>query len=62
LENINLIIEIKSTYTYNKELEKNLAKKNACIQQGFDFIFIVDKEYDDLINIIFGPKAKRASL
>jgi hypothetical protein len=62
LENMNLIIEIKSTYTYNKELEKNLAKKNACIQQGFDFIFIVDKEYDDLINIIFGPKAKRVSL
>ncbi len=33
----NLIIEVKSTYTMNKELDKNLAKRKACIEQGYDF-------------------------
>jgi hypothetical protein len=35
----NLIIEVKSTYTMNKELDKNLAKRKACIEQGYDFKF-----------------------
>ncbi len=41
----NLIIEIKSSYTYNKDLKKNIAKQNACIKKGFNFIFIIDKDY-----------------
>jgi hypothetical protein len=35
----NLIIEVKSTYTLKRELEKNLAKRRACIGQGYDFKF-----------------------
>lgn len=35
----NLIIEVKSTYTLKRELEKNLAKRRACIEQGYDFKF-----------------------
>ena len=35
----NKIIEVKSTYTYNMQLEKNLAKQKACIDQGFLFEF-----------------------
>lgn len=35
----NLIIEVKSTYTLKRELEKNLAKRRACIDQGYDFKF-----------------------
>lgn len=35
----NLIIEVKSTYTMNKELDKNLAKRKACIEQGYNFKF-----------------------
>ena len=49
LENKNLIIEIKSSYTFNVDLKKNLAKQNACIEQGYNFIFIIDKNYDELI-------------
>lgn len=43
----NLIIEIKSKYFYEKYLDKNLAKQKACIEQGYSFIFIIDKNYDD---------------
>lgn len=35
----NKIIEVKSIYTYNKMIEVNLAKRDACILAGFDFEF-----------------------
>jgi len=47
----NLIIEIKSLYTYEKELEKNIQKKEACLLNGYNFIFIVDKNYKELIEL-----------
>lgn len=50
----NLIVEIKSTYTYEREKEKNEAKKEAAINNGFNFIFIIDKNYSDFINILEG--------
>lgn len=34
---LNLIIEVKSTYTWNKYKEKNLAKQAACKEAGFNF-------------------------
>ncbi len=38
------IIEVKSDYTYNCEIEKNTLKAKACIDQGYDFEFwIIDK-------------------
>lgn len=46
LPNFNLIVEIKSDYTYKKELEKNLVKQKSCIEQGYKFIFIINKNYD----------------
>lgn len=51
-ETLNLIIEIKSHYTYEKELEKNLAKQKACIEQGYKFIFIIDKNYEEFDHIV----------
>lgn len=51
-EKKNLIIEIKSNYTYNRFLEKNLAKQKSCIDQGYNFIFIIEKYYDDFEKII----------
>jgi len=45
-EKLNLIIEIKSTKWYNEHLEKNLEKQKACIKQGYNFIFIIDKDYN----------------
>ena len=49
LKDKNLIIEIKSSYYYNLELEKNLAKQKACLDQGYDFIFIIDFNYKDFL-------------
>jgi hypothetical protein len=37
----NIIIEIKSNYTYNVELEKNLLKKEATIKLGFEYRFMI---------------------
>ena len=48
----NLIIEVKSDYYYKKYLEKNLAKQKSCIQQGYDFIFLINKEYDEFLKTI----------
>jgi len=40
-----LIIEIKSDYTFNKYLDINLAKQKSCIEGGYSFIFIINKDY-----------------
>ncbi len=41
----NLIIEVKSTFTYNIELEKNLLKQQACLDAGYNFKFMIfDKD------------------
>ena len=37
----NLIVEVKSRYTYNHALDKNLRKRAACEAQGFKFRFLV---------------------
>jgi hypothetical protein len=48
LPTYNLIIEIKSTYTFEKEFYKNLIKREFSIKDGYKFLFIMDKEYTDL--------------
>jgi len=48
----NLIIEIKSQWTFDKWKEKNLAKEQACIKQGYNFMFIIDKNYDEFDKFI----------
>lgn len=35
----NKIIEVKSTYTYDFAIEKNIEKKNACLKMGLNFCF-----------------------
>lgn len=52
LPKYNLIIEIKSSYTYNRFLEKNNSKQKACLELGYNHIFIIDKNYDDFNKII----------
>lgn len=47
LPDFNLVVEIKSDWTFNKWKDKNLAKEQACLQQGFDFIFIFNKDYTE---------------
>lgn len=46
IEKLNLIVEIKSSYWYNYFLHKNIAKEKACKEQGYNFIFIIDKNYN----------------
>lgn len=41
----NLIIEVKSEWTYKKDLEKNLKKRDTCLELGYKFQFwICDKK------------------
>jgi len=43
---LNLIIEIKSSYWFNKHYSKNLAKEKICKEKGYNFMFIIDKNYE----------------
>ena len=52
LKKLNLIIEIKSNYYYELYLNKNLAKEKSCLEQKYNFIFIVDKKYEEFFKII----------
>ena len=52
LPKYNLIVEIKSDYTYQLNLDKNLAKQSACLEQGYNFLFIIDKKYDEFEKLL----------
>ena len=41
IKSTNTIIEVKSQWTFDKWKEKNLAKQKACLEQGFNFEFII---------------------
>jgi len=43
IKSTNTIIEVKSQWTFDKWKEKNLAKEQACLQQGFNFEFMIIK-------------------
>lgn len=49
LVNYNLICEIKSIYYYNLDLDMNLLKKDASLKEGYDFLFIIEKDYTEFI-------------
>lgn len=48
IPSLNLVVEIKSTYTYEAELAKNLMKQKYTLLAGYNFLFIVDKTYEEL--------------
>lgn len=52
IRDLNLIIEIKSKYTYEIDIEKNIEKQKATKLLGYNHIFIIDKNYDELDFII----------
>lgn len=52
VKDLNLIIEIKSSYYYDKYLNKNLAKQKSCLEQGYNFIFIINKNYNEFDKIL----------
>jgi hypothetical protein len=45
IKNSNTVAEIKSLYTYECEKDQNEAKKEATINNGFNFKFVIDKNY-----------------
>lgn len=45
ISKLNLIIEIKSSYYYEKFKQKCDAKQNAVLASGFNYIMIIDKDY-----------------
>jgi hypothetical protein len=51
LPDFNLICEIKSTYTFNCDYDENIAKQKFAIKSGYNFIFIIDKKYNEFENI-----------
>ena len=53
LPKYNLIVEIKSSYTYYKYMCKNISKQKETVNQGFDHIFIIDKNYIEFNKIIY---------
>jgi len=52
LPKYNLICEIKSRYYFDKYIDINLIKKDATLSKGYNFIFIIDKNYNDLLNYL----------
>lgn len=46
------IIEVKSDFTYNLDIEKNTKKKNECIKRNINFEFYIYDEKNKTINII----------
>ena len=52
LKKFNLIIEVKSWYTYELHKDLNLVKQKSVLEQGYNFLFIIDKKYDDFLSII----------
>lgn len=52
LPDYNLIIEIKSDYTFNLDLEKNLMKEKYSLKLGYNFLFLIDKDYTELDKLI----------
>ncbi|MFW6281454.1 MAG: DUF7487 domain-containing protein [bacterium] len=48
----NLIIEIKNSYLAKRDKDNINAKKEAVIEDGFNWLLIVDKNYEELDNFL----------
>ena len=54
IDDYNLIVEIKSDYYYYKYLETNKLKFNKAIEMGYNYMFIINKNYkyfNEIINL-----------
>ena len=52
IKTLNLIIECKNSYLYKRDKDVILAKKNAAIARGYNYIIIIDKDYTEFNKII----------
>jgi Uma2 family endonuclease len=48
----NLIIEIKNSYLYERDYNEIKAKEKYTKESGFEYIIIIDKNYDNLNSIL----------
>lgn len=55
IKNTNHVIEIKSIYTWNKNIEVNLLKKEAS-EKLYNYILIMDNKFDDFYEILKNEK------
>lgn len=55
IPNMNLIVEIKSSYWYKKYYNKNIIKQKECEKLGYKYILIIDKKYDEFNSILQYP-------
>ena len=52
IRNQNLIIEIKSSYYYNLYESMNIAKKEESIKQGYKYLILIDKIYEEFFRYL----------
>jgi hypothetical protein len=52
IKKLNMFIEIKSNYWWNKLLEKNLIKEKITKEQGYNYLVIMDKNYTKFQEIV----------
>lgn len=48
----NLIVEVKSKYYYKREKYKNIRKKESVINEGYNYIMILDKYYTEFEKLL----------
>ncbi len=47
IPSLNLIVEIKNSYLAKKDAKILESKKHACLNFGYNFLMIIDKNYDE---------------
>jgi hypothetical protein len=52
LNKYNLIVEVKSWYIYELHKEQCIAKELAAINQGYNFILVMNKNYEEFLQLI----------
>ena len=52
IPSLNLIVECKNSYLITRDKDQIEAKKNAAISNGFTFIMIIDKNYNEFDRLI----------
>lgn len=46
IESLNIVVEIKSSYYWEKYLQTNLLKRKSCLNEGYNYYVLIDKDYE----------------
>ncbi len=52
IPSLNLIIEIKNSYLASRDKDKLEMKKKSCLKSGYNFLMIINKNYNELNHIL----------